>query len=114
MKKRKLRQEEISLITWMIKDTPEGLRIIDNLDKLIVEEMNDGGMGSLRIVNDEYDNGRPEKRRYARDLAKVDLYDIDGVPVFISVVLDTDGNFFDLDVFKADFSQLKKFPSVPE
>jgi len=106
---RKLKESEIALITWMIKGTDEGRRIIGKLNEISVEEMNDGGMGSLKVVVDGED-----RRVYSRDLAKVDLYDIDGVPVFISVNLDTDENFFELDIFKADFSPLKKFPSVPE
>jgi len=108
MIRRKLKEDEIALITWMIKGTIEGSNIINTLNKLIVEEMEDGGMGSLRVVVEGKDD-----RLYGRDLAKVDLFDADHVPVFISVVLDDKGSFFDLDVFKADFSPLKKFPSVP-
>ena len=109
MLKRKLKAEEIALITWMIKDTNEGTAIINKLDELTVEEMDDGGMGSLKVVVDSKDN-----RLYSRDLAKADLFDIDGVPVFISVDLDKNGDFYQLDVFKGDFSPLKKFPSIPQ
>jgi len=109
MLRRKLKPEEIALITWMIKSTDEGPSIIDKLEKLIVEEMEDGGMGSLRVVVEGED-----KRLFSRELAKVDLFDLDQVPVFISVDLDTDGNFFELDVFKGDFNPLKKFPTVPQ
>lgn len=93
----------------MIKDTVEGPHIIEKLADINVEEMSDGGMGSLKVVVDGED-----RRTYSKDLAKVDLYDIDEVPIFISVNLDTDGNFFELDVFKADFSSLKRFPSISE
>lgn len=106
---RKLKDEEIALIIWMIKDTPEGPVIIKQLNKINVEEMDDGGMGSLKVVVKGEDN-----RIYSRDLAKADLWDIDKVPLFISVNLDTDGNFFELDIFKADSSPLKRFPAVPE
>lgn len=109
MVRRKLKADEVALITWMIKDTEEGKTIIDSLNELTVEEMEDGGMGSLRIVKDGEDD-----RLYSRDLAKADLFDIDMVPVFISVDLDTNGDFYELDVFKADFSPLKRFPPVPQ
>jgi len=108
MVRRKLRLEEVSLITRMIKNTDEGGCIISKLEDLIVEEMKDGGMGSLRVVIPGED-----KRVYSRELAKVDLFDVDQVPVFISINLDADGNFFELDVFKGDFSPLKKFPGIP-
>jgi len=107
MTKRKLRANEIALITWMIQDTVEGKKIIDGLKLLDVEEMDDGGMGSLRVVT-------KDKRKYSRDLGrKADSFDIDNVPILITVYLDTHGDFFELDVFKGDFSTLKKFPDPP-
>jgi hypothetical protein len=109
MLRRKLKVDEIALITWMVKDTPEGADIIKKLPDLIVEEMDDGGMGSLKVVVEGLD-----ERIYSRDLAKADLFDTDMVPVFISIDLDTNGNFYELDVFKGDFSPLKKIPSVPK
>jgi hypothetical protein len=109
MVRRKLKPEEASLITWMIKNTDECEYISSTLEDLIVEEMKDGGMGSLRVVADGEDD-----RIFSRELATVDLFDVDQVPVFISVYLDGAGKFFELDVFKGDFSPLKKFPSVPQ
>ncbi|MCY1532316.1 hypothetical protein D9M68_675840 [compost metagenome] len=109
MRIRKLKEEEIALITWMVKNTIEGADIIEKLSRIHVEEMDDGGMGSLKVVVEGADN-----RVYSKELAKVDLYDIDKVPVFISVNLDCSGNFFELEVFKGDFSPLKRFPLVPE
>lgn len=106
---RKLKPEEIALITWMIKDKDEGPSIIDTLHELIVEEMEDGGMGSLRVIVKGEDN-----RSFFRELANVDLFDVDKVPVFISIDLDANGHFFELDVFKGDFSPLKEFPSIPQ
>ncbi|HVW96457.1 MAG TPA: hypothetical protein VHA56_10865 [Mucilaginibacter sp.] len=105
---RKLTENEISIITWIIKDTEEGKSIINHLNEILVEEMDDGGMGSLRVFKSGNDD-----RSYSRELGEeFKGLDIDNVPVFISVLLDTDGNFFELDVFKADFSPLRKFPSL--
>jgi hypothetical protein len=109
MVRRKLRPEEVLLITWMIKDTDEGDYITSTLQSLIVEEMNDGGMGSLKVITANVDT-----RVFSRELASADLLDSDQMPLFISVLLDDVGNFFELDIFKADFSRLKKFPSVPQ
>jgi len=108
MIKRKLKPEEIELLIYMIKDTPEGKKIINKLPDLIIEEMDDGGMGSLQVAVENKD-----ERLFIRELANIDLFDIDGVPLFISVNLDTNGDFYELDIFKGDFSPLKKFPSVP-
>lgn len=104
---RKLREEEKALIRWLVRDKDKGDIIIRNLDTYWVNEMDDGGMGSLQVVGNE-------DRIFGRELAEGDFYDIDGLPVFISVDLDTNGDFYELDVFKADFSPLKKFPEVPK
>ncbi|WP_394676001.1 DUF6984 family protein [uncultured Sphingobacterium sp.] len=34
--------------------------------------------------------------------------------LLISVILDTDDNFYELDIFKGDFSPLIKLPEVPQ
>lgn len=104
---RLLTKSEIDLIEWIIRDSKEAICIIPNLPSLLVEEMNDGGMGSLRVVCDD-------NRFYSRDIGEVELKDIDGVYLLISINVDTEDNFFELDVWKGDSSPLKKFPSVPQ
>ncbi|MGN8055125.1 DUF6984 family protein [Pedobacter sp. 22163] len=107
MMKRLLRQEEINLIRWLIRDAPEGAKIKNELATVFVEEMEDGGMGSLRVVSDK-------ERFYSRDIGQAEMLDEDGIPLIISVNIDTDGNFFELDIWKVDFSPLKKIPDIPE
>jgi len=63
------------------------------------------GWGSLSVVCDE-------NRFYSRDIGEVELTDIDGVYLLINV--NTEDDFFGLDVWKGDSSPLKKFPSVPQ
>ncbi|MNE09087.1 hypothetical protein D3C87_911020 [compost metagenome] len=46
--KRRLTSAEINLISYLFRITPLGDAIIASLDGLFVEEMDDGGMGSLR------------------------------------------------------------------
>lgn len=104
---RKLKEEEKALIQWLVRDKDKGDIIVKNLDNYLVDEMNDGGMGSLQVVG-------KENRIFGRELAQGDFHDIDGLPVLISVDLDADGDFYELDVFKADFSPLQKFPEVPK
>ena len=110
MKNRKLRKEEIDMITWIIEDTVEGQRIIPTLSEIYVEEMDDGGMGSLKVIISGEDT-----RLYSQELGKeADLLDIDNVPLFITVNLDTNGDLYELDVWKGDSSPLKSFPAVPK
>lgn len=83
--KRKLKPEKIELITYMIKDAPEGKEIIGKLGRLIVEEMDDGGMGSLKVVVEGKD-----ERSTSGVLKDMDFYDVDNMLLVISVILDTD------------------------
>ena len=103
---RLLTKSEIEPITWIIKDSLEAKRIIPSLPTLFVEEMDDGGMGSLRVVP-------CENKLYSRDIGEVELNDIDGIYLLLTVNVDTDGDFFELDIWKADNSPLKRFPEVP-
>ncbi len=76
-------------------------------DRLLVETMDDGGMGSLRL----FPNGKHKENRKFGDCASEYRFDdIDGVPVLVSLNTDQNGDLFELDVWKTDFSKLKKIP----
>lgn len=105
--KRRLTSAEIKLISYLVRDTSEGAAIIASLEELFVEEMDDGGMGSLQVIVEGED-----RRRYGGVLADMDSHDADGMYLLISVILDTDDNFYELDIFKGDFSPLIKLPEV--
>jgi hypothetical protein len=70
--------------------------------------MNDGGMGSLEFLNKDRVG-----RKYGEAIAHIQLLDIDGIPLLITVDLDNDGDIFELDVWKGDSSPLKQFPLPP-
>jgi len=105
--KRRLTSAEIKLISYLVRDTPEGARIIASLEDLFVEEMDDGGMGSVHVIIEGEDH-----RRSGGVLADMDSHDVDGMYLLISVIVDTDDNFYELDIFKGDFSPLIQLPDV--
>lgn len=105
--KRRLTAAEIKLISYLVRDTQEGARIIASLEGLFVEELDDGGMGSLQVILEGEDH-----RRYGGTLADMDSHDVDGMYLLISVIVDTDDNFYELDIFKGDFSPLIQIPDV--
>jgi len=78
------------------------------MSDVLVEEMKDGGMGSLKFISTD-----GETHSFGQEIAEMTLLDIDGVPVSFAINLDESGNIFELDVFKSDFSKLKKFPIQP-
>jgi hypothetical protein len=105
---RLLKKEECNLIEYLLKNMPDFKHLLQDLPDLVVEEMNDGGMGSLRFLSKT-----GEKRIMREEIAEISLLDLDGIPVSFSVNLGTDGELYELDVFKGDFSPLKKFPLPP-
>lgn len=78
------------------------------LGTLQVNDMDDGGMGSLELQ----EPGPPQGIR--RDLvvrkAAVQFTDADGVEVIASLNAREDGTPFELDMWKTDFSALVRIP----
>ena len=104
---RLLRNDEKALLEALIEDQPKAARFLRFLQHATVEEMNDGGMGSLRFCSDSNVN-----RKFGSVLVKRELVDKDGVPISIAVNIDNYGELFELDIWKVDFSPLKQFPSL--
>jgi hypothetical protein len=78
-----------------------------SLENLLVEPMPDGGMGSLRL----FPYGHlPGKKVFGRRVAEIQFNDIDNVDVIASLNVDNEGVLFELDVWKTDFSVLKRIP----
>jgi hypothetical protein len=76
-------------------------------DALVVEEMENGGMGSIRFVRSN-EPGRP--RRMLQRIAEKQFSDVDGLPILVSLNVDEDRQLFELDIWKADFSAVRRFP----
>jgi len=70
----------------------------DSLPAIEVEEMDDGGMGSLLFKSGKLD------RFLGKELASETFVDTDGVEVIVTLSLDNYGELFELDVWKVDFS----------
>jgi hypothetical protein len=75
----------------------------------MVEDMNDGGMGSVRFIYPD-----SQIRKMSFELASADYCDDDGVPVSIALNIDDRGDLFELDFWKVNFSPLLKYPKVKE
>ncbi|MFG6110515.1 DUF6984 family protein [Stenotrophomonas nematodicola] len=96
---RVLSAAELSVIRMMLLGvrssldlSPEALSIVG------VEDMDDGGMGSIRFVSDKPD------RRLGEELARETFLDEDDVEVIATLSLDNYGDLFELDIWKVDFS----------
>ncbi len=86
-----------------------GLRKWHNQDlhSIRVVDMDDGAMGSLCFASNA------EGRKYGRTVSEGWFKDSDGVPVLVSLNVDRDGDLFELDSWKVDFSARNRLPSDP-
>jgi hypothetical protein len=106
---RKLRKEEVDLIAAMARNSPDADELLRSLSERFVEDMKDGGMGSLRFK--DTDN---RERRLGKKIAEAEFTDEDGIPVSAVLNLDDKGRLFELDMWKVDFSALKRYPRPEE
>ena len=70
--------------------------------------LDDGGMGSLRFASEA------EAPRLGAALGEVAFPDADGVLATAALTVDQNGDLFELDVWKADFSPLQRWPEAPD
>ena len=101
---RALREEEEMFLRSVLETGPNPDSLLADLQGARVQEMNDSGMGSLRFIGSD-------KRRFGSIYAEVSFEDA-GVSVSAALVLDRAGKLFELDVFKADGSPLRRYPSA--
>jgi hypothetical protein len=71
----------------------------------LVDEMNDGGMGSLLFVG-------AADRRFGRCIGECEFDDADGVLVSVALNLDQRDELFELDLWKVDFSPLQRIAAL--
>jgi hypothetical protein len=75
------------------------------VNRVRVRELEDGRMGSLRLAVGAEPQGQ---QAFGRQAAEYEFADSDGVKVIASLNLDQDGNPFELDVWRVDFSPTRK------
>ena len=101
---RSLRKEEIQLIQNLLSKNADLLNEFRaSQSSYRVKEQENGGMGSLEFIVDNM-----EERKLGKTVAEAEYKDQDGVPVMVSLNLDSQGNFFELDIWKVDFSDVKQ------
>lgn len=105
-KNRKLTKQEEDLLELLVVKA----RIVMHENwktGLVVSSMDDGGMGSLYLMP----HGRAiEGRLFGTRISEYQFTDLDGVQVIASLHLDTNGDLFELEIWKTDFGKLLKFP----
>ena len=108
MERRKPTDSERKLIEFLLQRSEDGV-IIEVSNALQVQSMDDGGMGSLRLFPDE-NNSEKDERTFGRTLSECDFEDEDGVKVFATLYLDTEGGLFELDLWKTNYAKIIRIP----
>ena len=104
MTMRPLRKEESDVLEALLGMVPDSAKPRLE-DGLLAVDLSDGGMGSIRLVDE---SGRSGKM--GRELVTAHYIDEDQVPVVISINVDQSGRLFEMDFWKVDFSVLKRYP----
>lgn len=98
--RRHLKEAEKILIKKLLVIAKKNIQPSE-LDSMEVQEMSDGGMGSLYIVNQKKEAG---SRKFGNQIAEFQYADADGVLISAALNVDKDDDLFELDVWKVDFS----------
>ena len=102
--------EEDRIIRFLISKSCAEHAMDVRLGPYMVQEMQDGGMGSLYIIPKAI--ASKTERETGPMVAEFHANDIDDIEMVISLFLDTDLTPFELDIWKVDFSPLRSLSQV--
>jgi prolyl 4-hydroxylase len=106
--KRRITPDEERLLNALIKSA--SIVLPDNwMKELLVEDMNDGGMGSLLLFPF---GTAPEKRMFGELVSELEFKDADDVLIIASLHTDREENLYELDMWKVNGAPLIKIPEV--
>lgn len=74
-------------------------------ENLLVRDLDDGQMGSLKFYNPYNEN-----RIFGSQVSELSFIDLDDVLVIATLYLDNYGDLFEIDIWKVDFSPTINFP----
>jgi hypothetical protein len=104
MAPRPLTLPELGLLIFLLRGKSRMAELLTVIHTAQVEEL-DGGMGSLRFSSPKLN------RRLGEVFARTRYLDADGVPVFVALYLDEEGDLYELDSWKSDDTPLQRIPA---
>lgn len=108
---RLLKTEEAALIEALLMTNPQiASTILPTIDAVLVEDMDDGEMGSLLFQS--FDDN--PNRSLGEILAEAEFLDKDKIPVYVQLNLDNHSQLFELDIWKADYSPVSRLPNLDQ
>ncbi|QTR48983.1 DUF6984 family protein [Candidatus Thiothrix anitrata] len=107
MKYRKPTYQELKLIDFLVKLAEPNMNATGFSDALMVTDMADGNMGSLRLYPDAT---VVENSAFGKQASACQFADVDGIDVIASLNVDQFGGLYELDLWKTDYSTLLQLP----
>lgn len=98
---------ELLLLSFLIAEAGNLKPSEELLGGLKVADMNDDGMGSLKLFPD---GSQTANAHFGKRASACQFTDEDGVEVIASLNIDQHGNLYELDVWKTDFGKLVRIP----
>jgi hypothetical protein len=99
---------ELHLIEKLISMTNHHKSYKEQLKALRVAQMDDGGMGSLKL---SFDDTVPDQT-FGEELSSFTFNDTDGTQVIATLYANVHGTPYELDMWKTDYSPLLEIPDV--
>ena len=106
---RPLRPSERELIERMLTGQDVKPGVAAKLPSVLVEDMQDGGMGSIRFLTSDH-----SARHLGKVIAQAEYVDDDGVLVSIVINADHENELYEVDFWKVDFSPLNRYPKASD
>jgi hypothetical protein len=107
---RKIENIEKAALEYLVKQAslqlPNGWS-----ENLYVQKMDDGGMGSFLIFQNQSDV--EEKRKFGRQASEYQFTDDDGIPVLVTLNLDQQDKLFEVDIWKTNYKPVINF-KIPD
>lgn len=100
--KRRPSPEEVKLLEGLSRSAAGLREAPDWIEHLLVENLDDGGMGSLCLWPRGVDPAA--RRRFGAAVAESQHVSDDGVTVLVTLYVDREARPFELDVWRTDFS----------
>ena len=107
MSTRKLASDERKLLEALLAASPRVAS--EKTDTLLAETLDDGGMGSLRLIPEGVSTN---DRSFGSAVSECRFSDSDGVEVLATLYLDRDHRPFEMNVWKIDFAPLVRIPKT--
>ena len=104
---RTIQQKEYDLLAALLSQVGISLDSVRLSPDLLVEELQDGNMGSLRFHEG---TDMDDDRRLGSPILEGQFHDYDGTLVSLAVNVDDQGRLYEMDMWNIDFLPTRRFP----